>query len=109
MRCLTRYQDIKFVKDYKMSKRKDYVAEKMRKAVDMADRSSGVARNKEEYEAEKKAWKEAFDAQARAEKVGAGRGLVNPPAINSREQYMHEREQGDPYALKMSYEEWKKL
>lgn len=30
-------------------------------------------------------------------------------AINSREQYMHERNAGDPNALRMSYEEWKKL
>ena len=28
---------------------------------------------------------------------------------NSREQYQHEREQGDPNALKLSFEEWKKL
>ena len=30
-------------------------------------------------------------------------------ATNSREQYMHEKEQGDPNALQMSFEEWKKL
>lgn len=30
-------------------------------------------------------------------------------ATNSREQYQHEKEQGDPYATRMSYEEWKKL
>jgi hypothetical protein len=30
-------------------------------------------------------------------------------APNSREQYQHEKEQGDPYATRMSYEEWKKL
>lgn len=29
--------------------------------------------------------------------------------INSREQYEHERKAGDPNALKLSYEEWKKL
>lgn len=29
--------------------------------------------------------------------------------INSREQYRHEKEQGDPYATRMSFEEWKKL
>lgn len=28
---------------------------------------------------------------------------------NSREQYMHEKDQGDPNALQMSYENWKKL
>lgn len=28
---------------------------------------------------------------------------------NSREQYEHERKAGDPNALKLSYEEWKKL
>lgn len=28
---------------------------------------------------------------------------------NSREQYQHEREQGDPNALQMSFDEWKKL
>jgi len=30
-------------------------------------------------------------------------------APNSREQYLHEKEQGDPYATKMSFEDWKKL
>ncbi len=30
-------------------------------------------------------------------------------APNSRDQYQHEKEQGDPYATRMSYEEWKKL
>jgi hypothetical protein len=30
-------------------------------------------------------------------------------AINSREQYQHEKEQGDPNALRLSFEEWKKL
>lgn len=29
--------------------------------------------------------------------------------INSRAQYEHEREAGDPNALQMSYSEWKKL
>lgn len=28
---------------------------------------------------------------------------------NSRAQYQHEKEQGDPYANKMSFEDWKKL
>ncbi len=28
---------------------------------------------------------------------------------NSREQYMHEKEAGDPSARDLSYEEWKKL
>jgi hypothetical protein len=32
---------------------------------------------------------------------------MNKP--NSRAQYQHEQEQGDPNALRMSYEEWKKL
>ena len=41
--------------------------------------------------------------------AGAGRGNVNPPAINSKEQYLHEKEQGDPYATSMSFEDWKKL
>lgn len=41
--------------------------------------------------------------------TGAGRGQVNPPLINSREQYQHEKEQGDPYANSMSFEDWKKL
>lgn len=30
-------------------------------------------------------------------------------ATNSREQYMHEKAQGDPNATKLSFEEWKKL
>jgi hypothetical protein len=30
-------------------------------------------------------------------------------ATNSRAQYDHERDSGDPNALKMSFEEWKKL
>lgn len=28
---------------------------------------------------------------------------------NSREQYQHEKEQGDPNAIKLSFDEWKKL
>jgi len=31
------------------------------------------------------------------------------PSINSLEQYKHEREAGDPNALRLSFEEWKKL
>ena len=31
------------------------------------------------------------------------------PMANSREQYEHEREVGDPNALKLSFSEWKKL
>lgn len=97
-----------------MGKRSDYVSEKMRKADEMASRTSGVTRSNEEYDAQKKAWKEAFDAQARAEKVGQGRGLVNPESvvprtINSRAQYEHEKAAGDPNATKLSFEEWKKL
>lgn len=30
-------------------------------------------------------------------------------APNSREQYQHEKEQGDPNATRLSFEEWKKL
>jgi len=30
-------------------------------------------------------------------------------APNSREQYQHEKEQGDPNAIRLSFEEWKKL
>ena len=41
--------------------------------------------------------------------AGAGRGIKNPPAINSREQYEAEKEAGDPNALQLSFEEWKKL
>jgi len=97
-----------------MAKKMNYVVEKMRKADEMASRTSGVARSQAEYDAEKKAWKEAFDAQARSEKVGAGRGMVNPEAVvpretNSRSQYEHEKASGDPNATQMSYEEWKKL
>ena len=97
-----------------MAKRKDYVVEKMRQADEMASRTAGVARSQEEYDAQKKAWKEAFDAQTRAEKVGQGRGMVNPEAVvpretNSRAQYEHEKAAGDPNATSMSYEEWKKL
>lgn len=92
-----------------MATRKDYVSEKMRKADELAASTSGVARSEAEYNAQKKAWKEAFDAQARSEKVGAGRGLVNPPTINSREQYQMEKEAGDPSALRLSFEDWKKL
>ena len=91
------------------TKRRNIVTEKMKKADEMAAITSGVARSEEEYNAQKKAWKDAFDAQALSEKVGAGRGIVNPPAVNSREQYELEKEQGDPYALRLSYEEWKKL
>lgn len=97
-----------------MATRKNYVAEKMKKAVELSDSMPGVARSKEEYDAGKKAWKEAFEAQARSEKVGAGRGTVNPEAVvpretNSRAQYEHEKAAGDPNATQMSYEDWKKL
>ena len=40
---------------------------------------------------------------------GAGRGFVNPPEVNTRRQYEREKEAGDPNALKLSFEEWKKL
>ena len=60
--------------------------------------------------------KESEEASARVRRMskgyvntGAGRGQVNPPTINSREQYLHEKEQGDPYANSLSFEEWKKL
>lgn len=97
-----------------MVKRSNYVAEKMRKANEVASRTSGVARSQEERDMETNAWKEAFDAQARSEKVGAGRGLVNPESVtvretNSRSQYEHEKAAGDPNATKLSFEEWKKL
>ena len=97
-----------------MATRKNYVTEKMRHADTLASINSGVVRSEEAKNAEKKAWKEAFEAQARSEKVGAGRGTVNPEAvvpreINSRAQYEHEKAVGDPNATKMSYEDWKKL
>lgn len=41
--------------------------------------------------------------------AGAGRGMKNPPVPNSREQYEMEKEAGDPSALRLSFEEWKKL
>jgi hypothetical protein len=41
--------------------------------------------------------------------IGAGRGEINPPTINTRQQYESEKEAGDPNALKLSFEEWKKL
>ncbi len=81
----------------------------MKRADLLANQTSGVARSQQEYDAQKQAWKDAFDAQERSEKVGTGRGLVNPPEINSRSQYEHERDAGDPNALKLSFEEWKKL
>jgi len=31
------------------------------------------------------------------------------PAPNSRAQYQHERDAGDPNAIRLSFEEWKKL
>lgn len=33
----------------------------------------------------------------------------NYPQINSRAQYDQERKAGDPHALRLSYEDWKKL
>jgi hypothetical protein len=41
--------------------------------------------------------------------IGAGRGEINPPEVNTRRQYEAEKEAGDPNALKLSFEEWKKL
>lgn len=41
--------------------------------------------------------------------AGAGRGFINPPIPNSIEQYKMERRVGDPNALRLSFEEWKKL
>lgn len=64
-----------------MGNRKDYVVEKMRKADEIASRSSGVTRSEAESAAEKKAWREALDAQKSSEEVGAGRGKVNPPVV----------------------------
>ena len=70
-----------------MGNRKNYVVEKMRKADEIASRSSGVTRSEAESAAEKKAWGEAFDAQKTAEEVGAGRGKVNPPVVKPAPQY----------------------
>ena len=97
-----------------MATRKNYVSEKMKKADELARASSGVITSEAQDKAEKKAWKEAFEAQARSEKVGSGRGMVNPEAVvpretNSRAQYEHEKAAGDPNATQLSYEEWKKL
>jgi hypothetical protein len=47
--------------------------------------------------------------QVNQARVGAGRGEINPPEINTRRQYEAEREAGDPNALKLSFEEWKQL
>ena len=87
----------------------DYVTEKFKKADTLSNMYSGGGAPENVKKASKEAYKEAFDAQNQAEKTGAGRGQVNPPLANSRAQYEHEKEAGDPYAIRMSYEEWKKL
>ena len=92
-----------------MSKRKDYVVEKMKTADTLSNMYSGGGSPDNIKKAYKEAYKEAFNAQKAAEKTGAGRGQVNPPLANSREQYMKEKEAGDPYATRMSFEEWKNL
>jgi len=56
---------------------------------------------KAEYEA---ANKMANDAEQEMENI-----QQRVYKTNSKAQYQHEREQGDPNALQMSYEEWKKL
>jgi hypothetical protein len=33
----------------------------------------------------------------------------NYPSVNSMQQYQHERDSGDPNALRLSFEDWKKL
>ncbi len=55
---------------------------------DMADAANAIANMKEQ------------DNEAILQRM-------NP--INSRAQYEHERDAGDPNALRMSFEEWKKL
>lgn len=67
-----------------MGERRNYVTEKMRAADEVASRTSGVASSEEESAANKKAWKEAFDAQKHSEEVGAGRGKVNPPTVSKK-------------------------
>ena len=68
-----------------MGERRNYVTEKMRAAEEMANRTSGVVASEEESAANKKAWKEAFDAQKLSEEVGAGRGKVNPPSVGKKQ------------------------
>ena len=53
-----------------------------------------------------------IEDRTRRGETGGGRGYKNPPTIaeiNSREQYEHEKEVGDPNALRLSFEEWKQL
>jgi hypothetical protein len=92
-----------------MGKRMDYVVEKTRKADTLSNMYSGGGAPAEIKKAYKEAYQEAFDAQKQAEKTGSGRGQINPPLVNSRAQYEHEKEAGDPNALRLSFEEWKKL
>jgi hypothetical protein len=92
-----------------MGKRIDYVTEKFKTADTLSGMYSGGGAPENVKQGYQKAYKEAMDAQSAAEKVGAGRGMVNPPLANSREQYENEREAGDPNALRLSFAEWKKL
>ncbi len=39
----------------------------------------------------------------------AASGVPETPEPNSYQQYLHEKNAGDPNATQMSYEEWKKL
>ena len=65
------------------------------------DRSSGSL--KERYTAGREATKHMANmAEAEAE-------ALKVRATNSREQYLHEKAQGDPNATQMSFEDWKKL
>jgi len=92
-----------------MGKRIDYVTEKFKTADTLSGMYSGSGSPENIKQGYQKAYKEAMDAQSASEKVGSGRGIVNPPLINSREQYESEREAGDPNALRLSFAEWKKL
>ena len=87
----------------------DYVTEKFKVADTLSGMYSGGGAPENVKQGYQKAYKEAIDAQKTAEKVGAGRGMVNPPLANSREQYDSEREAGDPNALRLSFAQWKKL
>ncbi len=64
-------------------------------------------RSSEPLKARQKAGREAAKQMANMAEEEAE--MLKIRATNSREQYMHEREAGDPNATQMSYEEWKKL
>lgn len=101
-----------------MGKKTDYVAEKYRRADDLASRTSGVTRSAAEREEENKAWNEARAAQKQSEATGTGRGGQGGPTakqasqnkgmMSDAEKAIREEQDFDKYAKESPDQKYKK-